>query len=109
MTSSPTYTAFAHRFGQDQADAIMAAAESHKNGVHDNPGSDPFKWALLIAIGHECFTHEHYRPYHGITADPDEIREWVRAEADLGTHDGDCDYLALLAGAYEPFLPEAAS
>jgi hypothetical protein len=95
--------AFAAEFGEDQAAAVMAAAIQHKNGIHDNPGSDSFKWALLIAIGHECLTR--YRDDHGITADADEMREWIKANADLRSHDGDCDYLALICGAYDEYLP----
>lgn len=100
-------TAFAERFGEDQASAIMAAAEQHQNGVHDNRGSDPFKWAILIAVGHECMSR--YASEHGITVDIDEVKAWCVERADLGSHDGDCDYLALLCGAYEGWLPEAVS
>ena len=59
---------FVSAFGEVQACAIEHAAEGHKNGIHDRPGSDPFRWALLICIGHECFTKASYRTYHDITA-----------------------------------------
>lgn len=102
--------AFAERFGQDQADAVMQAAESHQNGVHDNRGADPFKWAICICIGYECMTVDRYRQHHGITADPDEIKTWVYENADLGTHDGDVDYLGLMAGIYDGWLnPDSAA
>jgi hypothetical protein len=97
--------AFAAEFGKDTAAAIEAAAASHKNGVHDNPGSDPFKWALSICIGHECMSK--YRDDHGVTADPEAIRLWVVEHGDLASHDGDVDYLALLCGVYDPWLTHA--
>jgi hypothetical protein len=102
-------TAFAEVFGDDQAAAIVAAAEAHQNGVHDDRGSDAFKWALCITIGHECFTHDSYRAHHGITADADAIRAWIKEFADLGTHDGDMDYLAAMCGAYDEYLPAAGA
>lgn len=98
--------AFVARFGEDAACAIEDAAVEHRNGVNDcNLGSDPFKWALLICIGYDCISREEYRAYHGITVGWLELCEWITAEADLGSHDGDCDYLALLSGAYD-FLTE---
>jgi hypothetical protein len=97
---------FEARFGADQADAIVAAAEGHHPG--DNRGSDPFKWAALIALGFQCV--ERYADSHGITVTNEEFREWCVADGDLGTHDGDFDYLAAFVGTYE-FLrdPEPAS
>lgn len=100
---------FVERFGEDQAVALEAAAEEHKNGVHDNKGSDPFKWVLCICIGYECFTEEHYRAYHGVTAAADEIRDWAVECADLGTHNGDSDYIALFSGIYDAYLSEAST
>ena len=96
--------AFVDRFGEDNATAIEAAANEHKNGVHDSPGSDPFKWALLIAIGYECVTR--YADYHHVTADQDELREWCLEHADLASHDGDCDFLAMIVGAYAGWVVE---
>jgi hypothetical protein len=99
--------AFAERFGADQAAAIVAAAEMHDNDAHDNRGSEPFRWALSIAIGYECFTNDGYREYHGITAPADDIKAWIKAEADLGSHDGDVDYLGAICGAYDEYVEAA--
>jgi hypothetical protein len=100
---------FEGRFGADQAEAIVAAAEEHANGTNsENRGSDPFKWALLITIGYECWSKHGYRDYHGITAPADEIKAWVIANANLGDHDGDCDYLCALAGGYDEYVASAA-
>jgi len=98
---------FVARFGEGQAAAIEAAAEGHKNGCHDNPGSDYFRWAIAICIGFECMSNDSYRTDHGITAPWDEIRAWIKADARLAEHDGDSDYLALFCGHYNEFMPEA--
>jgi hypothetical protein len=98
--------AFAERFGDDQAEAIYAAAREHRNGVHDNEGSDPFKWALLICIGFECMSSDAYRGGHGITAPWDEIKQWIKDHADLASHDGDCDYITMFTGGYDEYMPQ---
>ena len=97
---------FVARFSEDQAAAIERAAQEHMNGVHDNKGSDPFKWAFLVAIGYECISKDSYRAYHSITAPLAAMKEWARTEAHLASHDGDCDYLAAFVGAYSEYLPE---
>ncbi len=102
--------AFAERFGKDQADAIVAAAESHENGTNsENKGADPFKWALLIAIGYQCSEVDRYRDHHGITAPWDDVKQWIVDNADLGSHDGDCDYLCAFGGGYADFVKAEAA
>lgn len=97
--------AFADRFGTEQTTKVVDAANEHRNGVNDrNLGSDPFKWALLICIGYECLSKDEYREHHGITAPWDEIRQWIKDEADLTNHDGDCDYICLFAGGYDEYV-----
>jgi hypothetical protein len=99
---------FVARFSESEALAIEAAADEHGNGINDQRrGSDPFKWALLIAIGYECASRESFREHHKITAPWDDLRQWMRDEADLASHDGDCDYLSLLCGAYDDFVKKA--
>ncbi len=103
---SPVYKGFAAKFGKDQADLIVKAADSHQNGVNNiNKGADPFKWALLIAIGYECLTRPAFRSEHGITVDPVEAQKWIVENADLATHRGDMDYISLLAGVYFDWMP----
>ena len=53
---------FVAAFGEEQAVAIERAAEEHKNGVHDNRGSDSFKWAIAICIGYECMEVDACKP-----------------------------------------------
>lgn len=92
-------------FGEDEALCMEASAEEHANGINDaNRGTDPFKWAILICIGYECFTKDRYRQHHGFHYQPDVLKAWICAHADLGTHDGDSDYLALFGGAYTPYI-----
>lgn len=96
--------AFVARFGEDQAVAIEAAAEEHKNGIHDDPGSDYFRWALVIALGYECMSLDSYREYHGITAPWPELNEWIKDNGRLAEHDGDSDYLSLFTGTYDEYV-----
>lgn len=99
---------FEQRFGSEQADALVSAAEQHDNDVHSNRGSDPFKWAVLIAIGYQCVEIDEYRDSHGITVPWDDFRDWAKTDADLASHDGDCDYLSLMCGKYNEYMPEEA-
>lgn len=105
LAESPTFKGFAAEFGEDQAKAIFAAAESHTNGVHDKMGSDPFRWALTIAIGHQCAEVADYRRHHGITAPWRKLKAWIKDYGNLANHDGDVDYLSLFAGVYNEFMP----
>jgi hypothetical protein len=95
---------FVARFGESDAAAIEAAAAEHKNGVHDEPGSDYFRWAVVIAIGYQCMELAGYREYHGITATWADIKDWIKSDGDLARHDGDSDYLAVFAGTYNEFV-----
>lgn len=98
--------AFVKKFGEDQAKAIEAAAQGHANGVNDGSrGSDPFKWALLIAIGYQCIELDDYRSYHGITAPWAEVKQWMIDHAKLDEHDGDVDYLTAFSGGYDEYMP----
>ena len=97
---------FVNLFGEDQAFAIEKAAEEHDNEVHTKRGSDPFKWALLICIGYQCIEVERFRKGHGIKASYMELKEWIREVADLGSHNGDCDYLALASGKYNQYIKD---
>jgi hypothetical protein len=97
---------FIKTFGLEETEAIENAAEGHKNGIHDKKGTDPFKWALLICIGHECMMIDSYRKYHGIKHPWEEIKSWIKNNAHLETHDGDYDFLAALCGKYNEYMPE---
>ncbi len=98
---------FVKEFGEELAEKLEAAAECHRNGVNDgNKGSDPFKWVLLICIGYQCFEESRFRKFHGIPKKPSYavLKRWIRDNAELGTHDGDYDYLSLFCGAYNYYV-----
>ena len=95
---------FVARFGEAEARRLEVAAEKHNNDVHNNKGTDPFKWVLLICIGYECFTKDRYREYHGILTPSDDIKRWARDHAELDSHDGDCDYLSIFCGTYAEYV-----
>lgn len=98
-------SSFVAKFGKDAAEKIEAAANEHDNGVNSrSKGSDPFKWALCIAIGYECVSK--YADYHKIKLDPEAFKAWVVKHGDLGSHDGDVDYLSALVGVYDEFMPK---
>ena len=97
---------FEKDFGKKQANAVMAAAEYHKNGVHDKMGSDPFRWAIAICLGYQCMEKDRFREYHGITIPWETVKEWIKVHGDLKNHDGDSDYLSLLCGVYNEFVKE---
>lgn len=99
---------FVEQFGEDQAAALERAAEGHANGINsERRGDDPFKWAILIAIGYQCAEKEDFRDYHGITAPWDEVKAWIKAHADLASHNGDCDFICLFVGGYNDFVQSA--
>jgi hypothetical protein len=94
---------FISHFGEENALAIEAAADSHKNGVHDKEGSDRLRWALLICIGYDCI--EKYSADHQITCSWEDVRDWMKMHKEyIGKHDGDSDYLAMLCGRYNEFV-----
>lgn len=95
---------FVEKFSEEEACKIEEAANSHFNGVNDqNKGTDPFKWVLLMGIGYQCMEVKSFREWHTIITPWDELKQWIKDEADLGTHDGDYDFLSLLAGVYDEY------
>lgn len=104
---------FVEKFGENEALRFEKAAEEHRAGTFGRDtgrrkGSDPFKWAICIVIGFECASKESYRRHHGIEAPWDDVKRWIKDQAQLQTHDGDFDYLALFSGAYNEFMPREA-
>jgi hypothetical protein len=99
-------TKFVKDFSEELALKLEAAAEDHDSEVHSNRGDDPFKWVLLICIGYQCFEIDIFRKAHNITeASYEELKEWIKKHGELGTHNGDCDYLSILSGAYGEYMP----
>jgi hypothetical protein len=101
-----TRESFVATFGEEQAVALEVAGNGHRGSVLEGnkTGSDPFRDAVVLAIGFECFTNPGYRDWHGITAPADEIVAWVKEHGEIADHDGPKDYLSLLAGAYNEYV-----
>ena len=97
---------FAARFGEDLADTIERVAEHHTK-VLPAPlerGSDPFRFALVWAIGFECLTRPEFRLEHGITAPWADLLTWICDEADLASFDGTMDLSGRGRGLFDLIL-----
>lgn len=97
---------FVEVFGEDMAKAVETAAYQHAEPREPKgAGSDPFKWALCIAIGFECVSQPKFMAAHKINPEAGPaIKQWVVEHGELGSHDGDLDYLALVAGVYQDWM-----
>ena len=62
---------------------------------------------MLICIGYQCV--ELYHAEHGITVPFDDFKAWAKESAELATHDGDVDYISLLAGSYNEYMSSKAT
>ena len=97
---------FVLHFSEEAALLLEAAAESHKNGIHDEKGSDPFKWTIAMVIGNQCIEGEKQK-YHGLEEFNDrKFKQWVKDYGELGSHDGDVDYLSAFCGIYDEYIKE---
>lgn len=97
---------FVKEFGEQTASAIETAAEKHENGLHPNKGNDPFKWALMLAISYQCFEVTSYKKEHKIKPSYARISKWIKDYGNLKDYDGDVDFLALVSGAYNKYVPK---
>lgn len=98
---------FVKRFGEEQAKRLEDAAEEHAYGRQkNNRGSDPFKWVFMITIGFDCFVKESFRMHHAINIPINTLKKWIKENAELGTHDGEYDAIALFAGTYNEYVPK---
>ena len=95
---------YVEHFGESEAVLLEMAAEVHKNGVHDDKGSDAFKWVVAICIGYQCVEKEEYREWHKIGVEFEVFRQWVKEFGELGSHDGDVDYISALIGIYDEYM-----
>jgi hypothetical protein len=61
---------FVARFGPELAETVDRATEHHIKVLPAplSQGSDPFRFALVWAIGFECLTRPAYRQEHSIAA-----------------------------------------
>jgi len=97
---------FVSRFGEDLADTIERVAEHHTKVIPAplERGSDPFRFALVWAIGFECLTRPEYRLEHGIRAPWAELLTWICDEADLASFDGTMDLSGRGRGLFDAIL-----
>ena len=107
MKTTSVRKSYVKFFGEEQARILEQAAEGHDNEVHSRRGSDPFKWAVLICIGYQCV--EKYAEEHKITVPFKKFKWWCREHGELGTHDGDCDYLTMFVGGYNEYVKKAVN
>lgn len=101
---------FVAAFGEKEAQTMESACAYHMNdrALVAREVKQPFKHAIVICIGSECFTAQGYAKWHGFEAPGDVIKQWVKDHAELDTYKGDMDYLALFAGAYNEYMPKKA-
>lgn len=97
-------TKFEKDFSKEQAERFYDAAVRHENGMYPNRGKDPFKWVLMLVISYQCA--EKFRKDHGITIPWRKTDKWIKENAHLESYDGDIDRLALVAGAYNKYMPK---
>jgi hypothetical protein len=105
-------TSFVEHFGEENATKIEEAALMHMAegplpvpSVHakDDWGPDPFRYLFLTCIARDCLTR--WREWHGIKVEYEDLLAWSLEHADLHAHEGDLpDYMAALAGAYNPWI-----
>jgi hypothetical protein len=95
---------FEKDFSKELAEKIVKAAISHGNGINNKEIGDEFKWALLMIIGYQCAEKKEYREYHGIDCDWEEVKKWIKKNAELKTYKGDYDYLSMMAGIYNEYI-----
>jgi hypothetical protein len=110
-------TSFVERFGEENAVRVEEAALMHLGegpaphlDVHadDKWGPDPFAYLFLVCIGRDCFTR--WRTWHNMGFEYEEVLAWALENANLHAYEGDLpDYLAMMAGAYNPWINWAAN
>lgn len=103
---------FVSHFGEDNAVRVEEAALMHMAEgpaphldphADDSWGSDHFKYLFLVCIGRDCFTR--WRAWHTMDMSYEEVLAWALEFAELHAFDGDIpDFLALMAGAYNPWI-----
>ena len=97
---------FVSRFGAGLAETVEAVAEHHTKvipAVMDR-GSDPFRFALVWAIGFECLTRPEFRLEHGIATPWADLLTWICDEADLSSFDGTMDLSGRGRGLFDAIL-----
>ena len=97
---------FVAEFGEHLALAIEAAIERHvpRLRMRLERGSDPFRFALVWAVGLECLTRDEFRAQHGIEVPWELLREWLREADLLAGFDGTFDWGGRAAGRFDEIV-----
>jgi hypothetical protein len=97
---------FVASFGEYLAVSIEAAVERHipELKFEIERGSDPFRFALVWAVGLECLSRPEFRTEHGITVPWEMLRDWIRGIGLLAGFDGTFDAGGRGAGLFDEIL-----
>ena len=97
---------FVSAFGEHLALSIEAAIERHVPALKMplERGSDPFRFALIWAVGLECLSNAAFRAEHNIVVPWKVLRDWLRDADLLAGYDGTFDFSSLAVGQYEGIL-----
>ena len=97
---------FVERFGSDLAQTIERAIDLHaaEYPLALERGSDPFRFALIWAVGFECLTRPQFRREHGITTPWADLAAWIRKEADFASFDGTMDRAGHASGFFRDVI-----
>lgn len=97
---------FSADFGELLAVSIEAAIERHmpELKVQYERGSDPFRFALVWAVGLECLSRPEFRIEHGITVPWPILRDWFRDADLLAGFDGTFDFSGRAVGLFDEIL-----
>lgn len=100
---------FATAFGEHLALTIEAAIERHvpELNVQLERGSDPFRFALVWAVGLECLSRPEFRAEHGIAVPWAVLRDWIRNADLLAGYDGTFDFGGRAVGLFDEILGPA--
>ncbi len=97
---------FAATFGEHLAVSIEAAVERHVPALRIplERGSDPFRFALIWAVGLECLSRPEFRAEHGIPVPWEMLRDWIRDADLLAGYDGTFDFGGRGMGLFDEIL-----
>ncbi|MBI3748061.1 MAG: hypothetical protein HY262_04335 [Chloroflexi bacterium] len=97
---------FVAAFGEHLAISIEAAIERHFPAlkVPLERGSDPFRFALIWAVGLECLSNPAFRVEHGVVASWEFLRDWLRDADLLAGYDGTFDSAGQASGFFRDVL-----
>ena len=102
---------FVEVFGEHLAISIEAAIERHVPAlkVPLERGSDPFRFALVWAVGLGCLSDPGFRAEHGVIVPWEMLRDWIRDADLLAGYDGTFDFGGHSVGLFEGILDKATA